>query len=621
MLVTRTNPLTRKLSLLLAPALSMAVGACDATDVDPPEAPSKQITGDSPVPEASDLVDPVVMNEAIQAGTRAFAHEHGVEALWELVDPTLVGNIQSVSDDGTKVLFLGAMVGADGFMVPSGALWLADLARGELTSLGAELDVPLHAGVLSPDGARVAAVGGERGHLYMSDSQRPALSMAVENDGAASIAGLTWNQAGDKLGFVISPYVHLEDFEVRADANERLPEALPSASIAWIDAGEGAGGEARTIDRVPVVADGLVHVSGLRWNGDALELAGLESAVADGDTGEVVSKGYCAPGNMKRAGNYLALKLPWESGQSYMVGDDCTHANRGDQLDFDIDGGSLHDGGAVLSVAAGRVVALRTDIADPSEWTCINSYVSYDANYVAVQHFGSSNTAFTSLYWHLRRNPSVQVSYNQQVNQGTILGYNGCTGYAYGEHLHFGMRDGASFSYSGTEAVPEPIDGYSNLDAGNWYTSTNSSSGGGTPPPSSGNLLVREGSGYALNGYSPYNGRELTVWSTSSSDPDQRWDLLAPGSFGGNAGWMIRRRGTSYCVNAPSLYDYAPVSLWSCSGSDADQQFDRIDYGSSRLYRRRGSNYCLNGHEMSNYGQVTLWTCNTGDIEQRWVVQ
>ncbi|WP_428261776.1 GH25 family lysozyme [Haliangium sp.] len=147
------------------------------------------------------------------------------------------------------------------------------------------------------------------------------------------------------------------------------------------------------------------------------------------------------------------------------------------------------------------------------------------------------------------------------------------------------------------------------------------SDGGSPPPPSSGNMLIREGAGYALNGYSPYNGRELTVWATSSSDPDQRWDLLAPGSFGGNAGWMIRRRGSNYCVNAPSLYDYAPVSLWSCSGGDADQQYDRIDYGSSVLYRRRGSNYCLNGHELSNYGQVTLWPCNTGDIEQRWVIQ
>lgn len=603
---TRTYP--RTLSFLLVPALPLAMSACDGSPVEP-EAPAKIVEESAAPAQTRDLNDPVVMNEQIMAGTRAFAAEHGIEALWDLVEPERVGNIQSVSEDGSRVLFLGATLDARGVMIPSGDLWLADLATGQAVSLGAEQKLPLHAGTLSPDGAHIAAVGGERGHLYMSGTNRVDLTVAVENDGSASIAELTWNHAGDKLGFVVSPYVHLEDFG--DDVSKSAPLDLPSVKLAWIS----ANSEPRSLDTVSVVADGIAHVPGLRWDGDALELT-MPAPVKD--EGDVVSKGYCG-GGLTRAGDFLGLKLPYGPGAAYMTGDDCNHVNRGDQRDFDMDGGPLHDGGAVRAIAAGRVIALRTDIADPSQWVCDNSYVSYDANYVVLQHFGASNTAFTSLYWHLRRTPPVQVSYNQQVGQGAVLGYNGCTGYSYGEHLHWGMRQGSTFSYYGTEAVPEPIDGYSNLDAGNWYTSTND--GSGSPPPGgSGSMLVREGAGFALNGYSPYDGRELTVWSTSSSDPDQRWDLLSPGSVG-NAGWMIRRNGTNHCVNAANLYNYAPVNLWTCNAGDPDQQFDRIDHGSSVLYRRRGTNFCLNAAEMYNYGPVTVWPCDTGDIDQRWIIQ
>lgn len=607
---SRTRTHHRTLSLLLVPALPLAVSACDGNPA-APEPPAAAVQDSAaPAPQALDLNDPVVMNQQIMAGTRAFAEQRGIEALWDLVEPERVGNIQSVSEDRTRVLFLGATLDSRGVMIPSGDLWLADLATGQVASLGAKHKLSLHAGTLSPDGARIAAVGGERGHLYMSGTDRAELAMAVENDGSASISELTWNDAGDKLGFVVSPYVHLED--LRDSVSKSAPLDVPTVKLAWVPAGD----ETRTIDTVPVVADGVAHVPGLRWNRDTLELA-MPAPIKD--TGDVVSKGYCG-GGLTRAGDYLGLKLPYGPGAAYMTGDDCDHVNRGDQLDFDMDGGPLHNGGAVRAIAAGRVISLRTDIADPSQYVCDNSYVSYDANYVVLQHFGAGNTAFTSLYWHLRRNPPVQVSYNQQVGQGAILGYNGCTGYAYGEHLHWGMRQGATFSYYGTEAVPEPIDGYSNLNAGSSYTSTNDGSGGTPPPGGSGNMLVREGAAYALNGYSPYDGRELTLWPTNPGDPEQRWDLLAPGSVG-NAGWMIRRHGTNHCVNAANLYDYAPVNLWTCNAGDPDQQLDRIDHGASVLYRRRGTNYCLNAHETYDYGQVTLWPCNTGDIEQRWIIQ
>jgi hypothetical protein len=619
MLSALSSTFRSRLSLLLVPAGALALSACDGAATDPSEALAPALEESlASLPEAPaaapDLNDPATMNVQIMAGTRAFARAQGIEALWTIVAPEKVGNIQSVSADRTKVLFLGAATGSDGFMVPTGELWLADLRAGTLVSVGAAQGLALHAGALSPDGLHIAAVGGDLGHLYMTGTDRIALARAVENDGQSSIAELTWHPDSERLGFVVSPMAH-RDVPPEHLMDTLSDDELPTARLAWVS----VGSEARTIDRVSVAMDGLAHVPGVRWDGDALTLG--EPALAPGQDGaDFEAQGYCAPAAMIRAGNYIGLKLPWGSGAASLVQDDCHHINRSDQLDFDFDGGPLEGGGAIRAIAAGKVISLVTTVADPpTAYDCTNNTdPSYNANYVVLQHFGASNTAFTSLYWHLRRSPAVPVTLNQQVSQGTVLGYNGCTGYAYGEHLHFGMRAGSTFTYYGDEAVPEPIDGYSNLDAGNNYTSTNGS--GTPPPPPSGNMLKREGANFALNGYSPYDGRELTVWTYNTSDPEQRWNILAPGTIG-NAGTMIRRNGTNFCVNAVSLYDYAPVNLWTCSAGDPDQQFDRIDYGSSRLYRRRGTNFCLNGHEMFDYGKVTLWTCNTADVEQRWVVQ
>ena len=135
-----------------------------------------------------------------------------------------------------------------------------------------------------------------------------------------------------------------------------------------------------------------------------------------------------------------------------------------------------------------------------------------------------------------------------------------------------------------------------------------------------GKMLVRS-QNYALNGYSPYNGRELTVWTYDRADKDQFWDLLAPGTFGGNKGWMIRRKGTNHCVNVHYLGNYKPVNLWRCSGSDPDQQFDMLSAGSYKMFRRKGTNYCLNAAEKRNYGKVTIWTCNSGDADQKFLIR
>ena len=57
-------------------------------------------------------------------------------------------------------------------------------------------------------------------------------------------------------------------------------------------------------------------------------------------------------------------------------------------------------------------------------------------NYVKIKH---DNGMYT-LYAHLKYG-TVPVKLNQRVTKGTVLGYMGNTGYSFGAHLHFEVRD------------------------------------------------------------------------------------------------------------------------------------------------------------------------------------
>lgn len=72
-------------------------------------------------------------------------------------------------------------------------------------------------------------------------------------------------------------------------------------------------------------------------------------------------------------------------------------------------------------------------------------------NYVKIKH---DNGMYT-LYAHLRYG-SVTVKLNQRVTKGQVLGYMGNTGYSFGAHLHFEVRNANNVqidptSYVGTD--------------------------------------------------------------------------------------------------------------------------------------------------------------------------
>lgn len=82
-------------------------------------------------------------------------------------------------------------------------------------------------------------------------------------------------------------------------------------------------------------------------------------------------------------------------------------------------------------------------------------------NYVKIKH---DNGMYT-LYAHLRYG-SVTVKLNQRVTKGQVLGYMGNTGYSFGAHLHFEIRNANNAKIDPTAYVgadlpnnePKPVD-------------------------------------------------------------------------------------------------------------------------------------------------------------------
>lgn len=87
---------------------------------------------------------------------------------------------------------------------------------------------------------------------------------------------------------------------------------------------------------------------------------------------------------------------------------------------------------SVVAHSDGTVVGVVSNINYNTSKTGQRIY----GNYVKIKH---DNGMYT-FYAHLKYG-SVAVKLNQRVTKGTVLGYMGNTGYSFGAHLHFEVRN------------------------------------------------------------------------------------------------------------------------------------------------------------------------------------
>jgi murein DD-endopeptidase MepM/ murein hydrolase activator NlpD len=93
--------------------------------------------------------------------------------------------------------------------------------------------------------------------------------------------------------------------------------------------------------------------------------------------------------------------------------------------------GRLH-AGVDIAVPAGTAIR-----AADSGTVVLMGWVGGYGNYTCVQHTASMSTCYA-------HQSSFATSNGASVSQGQVIGYVGCTGHCFGDHLHFEVREGGS---------------------------------------------------------------------------------------------------------------------------------------------------------------------------------
>jgi hypothetical protein len=221
-------------------------------------------------------------------------------------------------------------------------------------------------------------------------------------------------------------------------------------------------------------------------------------------------------------------KLPWPAGRSRCISgygyNQGTHTGTDYySLDFGL---NYED---VVAIEAGTV----TEIATGQINTYPNGALSY-GNYVLIDHGG-----ILSLYAHLE---SVNVSVNQAVSQGYVIGKSGNTGYSSGPHLHFRLRDS-----NRNPIIPEPMSGYTGFvgfscSSQIYYTSDNGGgSGGGSCPapnlnsPSEGYVSNSQAITFSWSALSGCTFSGYTIHIKDTSNMDSGGSTIRDSGVGGTS--------------------------------------------------------------------------------------
>jgi Ricin-type beta-trefoil lectin domain len=299
--------------------------------------------------------------------------------------------------------------------------------------------------------------------------------------------------------------------------------------------------------------------------------------------------------------------------------------------------------------------------------------LSYDDRWctggIVIQYDGSS---FKTLYTHIRygtKAPEGRIAQGQVIGQTgipgkysrTVINPNGdACGVGNGtRHVHIDLYTSGSppdtspysldgyviggweFSQSGgaytgcvtnvsNQGIPVAIGSRRCMGYGEAVSIYNAS--GGTPPPVCPSAdprcppppafqtrLLRTDS-LALN-FRIWTFRAYSwLYPSADGDPDQNFRMYAPGSLGGNSGWMLKRLDNDDCLNANAPSNGSSVYGFACSGGDGDQQWELHYYTSIGKWFmiRRGTNQCLNAYAPGTESRVNMFSCDTNDEDQRW---
>lgn len=121
--------------------------------------------------------------------------------------------------------------------------------------------------------------------------------------------------------------------------------------------------------------------------------------------------------------------LPYPVGKSYWVSQSYCFPEGGhqNQLAYDF---QMPIGVEITAARAGRVVEIRQDTPDISDWEYLGHH-----NYILIEHEDGS----TAFYAHLKQD-SVIVETGEWVEQGQLIAHSGNSGFTgFRPHLHFGV--------------------------------------------------------------------------------------------------------------------------------------------------------------------------------------
>lgn len=119
---------------------------------------------------------------------------------------------------------------------------------------------------------------------------------------------------------------------------------------------------------------------------------------------------------------------------AHFAGDDSVHNGNHGAIDIVH---SINTSADIVATASGTVIVAENKTQGS---TYPNGPQTY-GNYVVIDH----GNGYYTLYGHMKYN-SIIVEVGDSVNKGQKLGIMGTTGYSTGNHLHFEVRQGASFN-------------------------------------------------------------------------------------------------------------------------------------------------------------------------------